>query len=90
MFQSIVSEYIQNSGMVGNFPQWEKKRLPLHCALVLTYHNLFAKTFPFTIPITRSSFYDFFNTSRQHLLHLDYDTHNILSIFTFHFSDIFQ
>jgi hypothetical protein len=20
----------KNSGMVGNFPQWEKKRLPLH------------------------------------------------------------
>ncbi len=60
---------------------WSKKSrytVPLKgCPLrlkILSYHNLFTKTFPFTIPITRYSFYDFFNTSQQQPLHLEYST----------------
>jgi hypothetical protein len=53
MFQwPIVFEYIQNSGMVGNFPQWEKKRLPLHGALVLRYPSYRpGYTLPFSISV---------------------------------------
>ncbi len=39
---------------------------------VLSYHNLFTKTFPFTNPITRSSFYDFSDRSQQQQLQVKY------------------